>query len=380
MERGAKFKYNMKIYSSHLINASIALIMLCPIATGLLSCSSAVPEVQHIDIEPLLNTKQYDEAETILKRALAESPKHPDILYNLAVVQRLQNRIREAKTTAQKALGISPSDDDILLLMTELNLDSGQIEEALNLFNRMSESARKKARAQRVYGIIQSQLNNWIEAEGHFRAALSLNKNDLSAKAALALALIKQGRVEDAKKHLESINPNQNVSSDTLYQTAECYLTMGNAQKALQLAETLIQQRPDDAKTWSLVGRAEMILMRFGESESAFTRALAAPNATIWHKLQYAEMLFAAQRENEALTLATEIEDEINDQGIILRDPTLNNLLATLYARRGQLLLANKYLKESLMIDPKQPKVRQLIKQITELEQGAPTPAPTQSQ
>ena len=110
-----------------------------------------------------------------------------------------------------------------------------------------------------------------------------------------------------------------------------------------------------------MIGRAELTLLAFGEAESTFTRALACPNSTPWNLVEYANMLFAAQREDEALQKALEAEEKITARGERITNPHLYNLLATLYARRNQLHLAQQYLQQSLDVDFSQTKVRSLL-------------------
>ncbi|MEW6237603.1 MAG: tetratricopeptide repeat protein [Candidatus Omnitrophota bacterium] len=340
------------------------------------SCSAPTQEARTLDVEKLLADKTIDEVKSILRKTLAEYPKDVNLLYNLASIERMEGDANSAKNTALKALTGAPSDDSILLLLAEISLDRGDVEESLSYFNRLGETGLRQARAQWVYGVIRSRFGDWNQAEGCFRTAISLGEKTGSAKAALALSLLKQGKIDEAKILLQELENEKPQSPQTLQQIAESYLALGDALKAKELADELTRQRSQDANAWSLAGRAEMILLRFGESESSFTRANACPNAAPWNKVEYAEMLFAAHRENEALNQAMEAEEELSTQNIAIRNPALYNLLATLYARRGQVLLAQKYLKQSLLIDNKQIKVRQLIQQISTAKAEVPSAAP----
>ncbi len=334
------------------------------------SCNDPEPQVETLDIEPLVEQKKYDEAISTLKKALTEFPKNTDLLYNLAAVEHMRRNINEALRITQRALNYAPNEDNLLLLASELHLENGHVEESLQFFNRLNEQTQQTARGQWLYGILHSHLRHWQQAEGCFRAAISLDESSSAAKAALALSLIRQNRIDEAKEILQNLEDQDQQSSETLHQMAECYLLLGNAEKAKSLAQQLVEERPNDAQVWSLMGRTEMILLNFGESESAFTRAIAAPNSIPWHKVQYAEMLFAAQREDEALAQALEVEEKLSQNDIQIHNPTLYNLLATLYARKGQILLARKFLNQSLLIDTNQPKVQQLIQQINQAEEG----------
>lgn len=329
-----------------------------------------------VDVAPLIAEGRLDEAVATLSDALSRAPRQTDLLYNLAQAQRLQGRHDEARRTALKAAEISPGDDEVHLLLAEIHLELGEIMEVNNRFNRVSSEGRSTPRAQYLLGILSTHLGDLRQAEAALRSAIDLGDASASAKAALAYVVIAQGRVEEGKALLQQAETTPDQSSAAIRQLAECYLKLGDAQRALTLARSLEPEQRNDAQLWALIGRSNVKLLRFGESESAFTRALAAPNATPWHQVQYAEMLFAAQREGEALNQALAAEERLSTLRQPMRDPSLYNLLATLYARRDQGLLAHRYLQMSLRIDSQQPVAQRLMR---EMQEGPSSQAPSGS-
>lgn len=344
--------------------STLCWILLVSLALSLCACSSQPVDIKTIDVTPLVAQGRLEEAAQEITRAMAEHPNHPGLLYNLAVIQHLQGQLDTALRTVERARQFAPQDDDILLLMVDLLLETGDPQKAWDVFHAMSETKKREARSQYTLGIINSRLGNWTNAENCFRAAAGLGESSGAALAALAFVTLKQGRLEEGKAYLLEAETVKNKSSETIRQIAESQLLIGQAASARDLARKLTELNPNDAGTWSLLGRAEMILLNFGEAESAFTRALNSANATPWTQVQYAEMLFAARREDEALAQATEAETRLMEQNTPLRNPALFNLLATLYAGNGQTLMAQKYLRQSLQIDSTQVKVRQLLQQL----------------
>jgi len=246
-------------------------------------------------------------------------------------------------------------------------LETGDVQSAWDTFIKVSESSRNSARGQFIRGIIHAGMGDALQAEEALRAAIALGHETATTLSALAFVLQKQEKTDEARKLLSQAETLP-VTLDGQLQTAEAYLATGDAKKAQEIAQQLQQQYPDDAQVLTLRGKAETALLRFGEAESAFTRAIASPNASPWSKVAYAEMLFAAQREDEAFARATEAEEQLNElhrlSGEPIREPALYNLLATLHARRGQNILAHKYLNLSLQADPMQPKVRELVQKL----------------
>jgi Flp pilus assembly protein TadD len=350
------------------------------ILASLISCTRPDQDTKTINVTSFIEKGNLNEAATIILKAQIEKPDDAKLLYNLAVIRKLQGKLADAKAIIQKALQLSPHDDLIKLFSAELALEAGDAADAWDRFHTVSESARHQARSQYILGSIYAAMRDWSQAEGCFRATIALEKNHTPAKAALAFVLAMQEKYEDSKKLLAETETVSEQSPQTIRQIAECYLALGDAKKALALASPLTSDATMDAGLWSLIGRCEMILLRFSEAESAFTRALASIHATPWTRVEYAELLFAAKREDEALAQAMEAESLLESAKTPIQDPKLYNLLATLYARRGQMLLAHKNLQKSLQLDPTQTRVREILTRLTSGEPAKTneTPSPHQ--
>ncbi|MDP8242887.1 MAG: tetratricopeptide repeat protein [Candidatus Hinthialibacter antarcticus] len=335
---------------------NILLLLICA------SCSPSQQNASAVDVTTLVKAGQYDEASEIISKALSENPRNVDLLYNFALIQRLTGDYTEARRNAVRALELSPGDDDVLLLLAELGILESQAKPAWDRLNQMSASARNRPRALYLSSMIQMQMSSLDEAEGSLRKAISLGDVSPLTKAMLAYIKIQKGQIEEGKAYLAESESASEKSDDAIRQIAECHLELGQAQNALTMAKQLSPETKRDANLWALIGRAQLTVLDFGEAESAFTRALVCPNTSPWHRAQYAEMLFAAQREDEALTQAQSAEEGLLTSGTPIQDPSLYNLLATLYARKDQMLPAHKYLQLSLSIAPNQPKVKELLK------------------
>ncbi|MBD3265592.1 tetratricopeptide repeat protein [bacterium] len=331
---------------------------------GLVSCSPSNPKAKTIDVTPLIQQGDLAEAETILQEALTQHPGQPDLLYNLACVQRRQKQYSQARSSALKVLSFNPGDDQAILLLAQLELDMGKIQKAWDRLVQLSQQGRQSAKGQILIGSVHAKMGNWIEAEDAFRAALDLGASTALAKSSLAFVMLKLGQTQSGEQWLQEAETAPNQSESSLRQMAECFLVLGNAQKAKAIVNQLNPESKSDAQLWSILGRAELMQMAFGKAESMFTRAIAAPNSTPWNLVEYATMLFAAQREDEALQKALEAEKKLNTMPEPINKPSLYNLLATIYARRGQILLAQQYLEQSLQTDFNQTRVKELLDKI----------------
>ncbi|MBN2329866.1 MAG: tetratricopeptide repeat protein [Candidatus Omnitrophica bacterium] len=329
------------------------------------ACSEKPQDVRVIDVNPLLAEGKLEEAAQEITRALAEYPNNVDLLYNLASIQRLQEKLDTARATLTKALSIKPDDDDANFLLTEILIQIGKVQEAWDRFHMLSDMYRRRPLAQYTLGVIHARLGNWQNAEGCFRAAVELGDKTAAAKSALAFVTCKQGRLNEGRAYLTEAETADDPTPAAMSQMAESYLILEQVQKARDIARQLTQRYPSDAHYWALLGRTEMKLLNFADSESAFTRALTCPNANPWVQIQYAEMLYASHREDEALAQATDAETQISRMNLPILNPSLYNLLAALYAKNDQMLLAQRFLNRSLQIDPTQPRIREILQKLS---------------
>ncbi len=80
-------------------------------------------------------------------------------------------------------------------------LRAGRPEQARRLLERAKSLEPEKASIREALGIAYFRVRRWREAEAEFRKILDLSPVDLHAHLALARALERQGRVDEARKH-----------------------------------------------------------------------------------------------------------------------------------------------------------------------------------
>lgn len=355
---------------------SKTLILIAAAAMLLGACQQNEPAVQAVDVTAMVEQGRIDQALETVSQALSENPRNAGLLYNFALLLNLKGDYEEAQRNAAKALNYEPNDHDLLQLLAEISLNQGGARQALDYLNRMAPDDRNQPRTQYLTAVLHLRDNQLQQAEGALRNTIALGDASPLVKATLAYVKIMQGDADQGKAYLAEAEASTARSDEAVRQIAECYLELGDPQKALDLANTLKPEERRDAQLWTLIGRAQLALLHYGESESAFTRALVCPNSTPWHRVYYARMLFAAQREDEALAQAQSAEEALARNEDAMRGPELYNLLATLYARKGQFLRAHKYLTLSLNLDGQQPKVYELLERLREgPKAGEPTPA-----
>ena len=242
----------------------------------------------------------------------------------------------------------------------------------------MSRKTQRSARAQAILAVIQAHRGQWMDAEKNYHTAAELGDRSVVTRASIAFVSIKQGRIEEGKAYLKEAEALPNPSQDGLRQIAECYPRIGERPAGAGTGFGTFSKPPERRAGLVAVGPR-------GDDSAAGFRKRKARSRALWllrtshpgRKWNTRSCCSPAQREDESLTLAIETEAELEQQNEPIRNPALYNLMATLYARREQLLMAHRYLQKSLQVDPRQPRVRALLNKVT-LNANAPTPEPTQ--
>lgn len=117
----------------------------------------------------LLTLQKLDEAKAALKKAIALDPKNPQAWYNLGLAQHAGNELDDALKSFQEAVKLDPQD-----------VDSYYFE-----------------------AVCYSELKQFDQAIATLEKALALNPLHASAEFALARALQRTGRTQEAKEHFK---------------------------------------------------------------------------------------------------------------------------------------------------------------------------------
>ena len=110
-------------------------------------CDGAPCEISYLLAEIAFHRGQHQEAETLAKEALAESPEHANALLCLSRILLAQNRPEEAATTLKTLSRLIPTLPDAWEYLGMANQLCGRLEEAKEAFCRLVELAPNNASA-----------------------------------------------------------------------------------------------------------------------------------------------------------------------------------------------------------------------------------------
>jgi tetratricopeptide (TPR) repeat protein len=112
----------------------------------------------------------HHESEAAFKRALDRSPDNPEILFNLAMVQRFLGRLEDSETNCDKVIRMNPDHGEAYLIRSQLRRQSPERNHVESLLDRLSRGfASWRTAAQTQYALAK-ELEDLGRHDESFRA------------------------------------------------------------------------------------------------------------------------------------------------------------------------------------------------------------------
>lgn len=168
------------------------------------------------EIDKAINLSQkgnYNKAKRIYEEILREKPELAEIHYNLGIIQKILNNLKEAEKSFDKAISLKKDFINAYYQMGNTKYKLNKFDEseihykkAISLNAKFIEAYINLSRAQRELGRLK-------EAEENARIALKLNPNFAESNNQLSLILFDRGRLSDdlKSKNLEKLNEGKKI-------------------------------------------------------------------------------------------------------------------------------------------------------------------------
>lgn len=167
-------------------------------------------------IDKAINLSQkgnYNKAKRIYEEILREKPELAEIHYNLGIIQKILNNLKEAEKSFDKAIYLKKDFINAYYQMGNTKYKLNKFDEseihykkAISLNAKFIEAYINLSRAQRELGRLK-------EAEENARIALKLNPTFAESNNQLSLILFDRGRLSDdlKSKNLEKLNEGKKI-------------------------------------------------------------------------------------------------------------------------------------------------------------------------
>ncbi len=245
----------------------------------------------------------HEKALDLIGRALNLRPDVPQMLCNLAEVQRAARRPLEAEASTRRALKLCPDYPEALLNLAAALFQQKRFADA-------EDAARSALRLRPDFVGAHAALADALreqgrlrDAEESYRRVLALASDHDTAMANLGLMLLHIGRMEEglelcrqaASRSSGEILPRQNL--------ARMLLEYGRLDEAMQILEQALERTPNAAEISLLIGIAWDELGEVAEAANWLNRALHLDDGLLEARVRLAGLEADVENHQQALDI-----------------------------------------------------------------------------
>lgn len=280
-----------------------------------------------------------DEAEDMLADAVERHPDRPRLRLLYARILVHLSKLDEARAQFEELLKQSPHDVEILMSLALIALENDMLDRAEEYFKQLLKLGQRKSSANYYLGRINEKNGHLKEAEEYF-LNVSPGKEFVRAQVSLVQMMLIQGRLSDARKHLDEARNRYPVHAVQLYLLeTEILVGAGEYHNALELFDAAVIRHPESINL--LYARA-MVQEKLGKLEALEKDLrtiikLQPDNAAALNALGYT-LADRTDRYKEALELIEKAYSIDSD------DPAIMDSMGWIQYRLGNLESALKHL------------------------------------
>jgi tetratricopeptide (TPR) repeat protein len=216
------------------------------------------------------------EAERLLRQALAQDPRDYRSAVMLAHVLRTSGRLEEAAQCSEQAIAVRP---DLVEAYYQCGLALMELRRPGSALTPLLKAAEIRPEVWEFHLYLAfafEALGRRQEAQGRFQQVLRLDARNLVARVSLAKLLLNQGDVEGAKPHAESAIKTHPDSAPANLVMAEVLHAEGDWKAGEPYVRKAVEIEPSDPVARALSGMRYTQLGRFQEAEREFAASLKA--------------------------------------------------------------------------------------------------------
>ncbi len=158
-------------------------------------------------------TDNWNATATHLRKALELAPNRTDIRIELAKILLISQEIDEAAKLLGQLQQSQPDHPEVLVGWAQVLLERGQYQQARSTLIHVLKLDPKHVVALRLLGETHTSAGEVSEAIKVLEEALAIKMNDRKTRYALAMALKKAGRDDEARQHFQFVAKSAEVNS-----------------------------------------------------------------------------------------------------------------------------------------------------------------------
>lgn len=243
--------------SQGMVNQMRKLSFLCIFATLLISitaCSNKSKEEQLAEGLALQASGNIQGAMVIYKSLLEDAPNYFAVRYELGNAYLESGLFEKAEKEFLKVAVQNPGFKEVNRLLSRVYVATERFEEALAEIGKRLEAVPTDAEAASFRGIIYAKLENDMEAEKSFKAALGIDPQLISAKMGLAHVYFKSQWPKKAETLLNEVIEQDASHAKAYHLLADIKRQADDKKSVLEIYARLLKIVPDDLRAAYLSG------------------------------------------------------------------------------------------------------------------------------
>jgi putative PEP-CTERM system TPR-repeat lipoprotein len=279
-------------------------------------------------------------------------------------------KLEAAGTAFHDALAQQPAQLEALLGLGWIALQQGKREEAKPWLDKALAAGPDNAEVWQLQGSYEQRQANWPAAETAFNRALALNAGNLPARIGLVEVLLRQGKVSEAGKTLDTIQGEGRQQPQILYYLALIDFIKKDYAKAEEQLQELFKTNSDHPLALQLMALTQYTLGNMQQAEDLSQRVLQRfPDSSEARKLKALIELRKGSLDPDKLQ--AEIDALVAQ---FPQDAQVLNAVADALQAQGKSAEAADYLKKVVELEPDSAAARVRLSQAL-IVQGKPEQA-----
>lgn len=204
------------------------------------------------------SNNNYSEAQEAYEKSLICDPDAEYILKKLPVLLIKMGKQQAAAQWLRETIKKNPNDIDSQLLLARLDINSGDMNEAILIYEKILELAPDNSTVRLRLGYLYSQQGRYQEGEKTIKLLLVKDPNSYFALLYLARLAVQSADYEKAATLYEKILPS-NWSPELVYEMAEFYGIREQYKRVEQLYASILAKEPGNEQ--ASLGRVHALLL-----------------------------------------------------------------------------------------------------------------------
>lgn len=210
-----------------------------------------------------------------LRTILREDPGYVKAHRLKARAHLKKGEVELARQSLEDAIKIQPQESATNFELAQLLIQSGELDDAVIVLQKMRQFAPKDTNVLRGLGAIYLKQKKWDELSNVAKTIQSEQKGESTGYYYQGVVYQNKGQLEESVTELTQALELQPGAIDVLVALAKSYLGLKQPDEALKLIDEAVTSDPNHYLAYNLLGEIYLSQKRFKEAEGAFEHSLS---------------------------------------------------------------------------------------------------------